>query len=180
MKKQFQLELFQSQKYQPDSSHRRQYHRSFFGFIRAYEKTITMVIVFLIVSLISFSLGVEKGKRLARLIQNEAGIIDRAQLEKKLTLPEPEQSSTQKPSPDKELKKEVIPEEYTVQVASFKTKTYAQKEADRLKEKGLDALIRPSGNYVIVCIGNFSKKQEAQVALDKLRQMYHDCYIRRL
>jgi len=172
------LELFQANQYQTDSLGKRRYRRSFFGFIRVYEKAISIVIVFFIVSLISFSLGVEKGKRLTDVSKKEEILIDRAQLDKVQTQPKESVKSIPLPAEVSEEKKDIS--KYTIQVASFKTKTYAQKEADRLKNKGLDALTMPKGKHIIVCIGNFSKKQEAEATLSQLKQMYHDCYIREL
>ncbi|MCX7927576.1 MAG: SPOR domain-containing protein [Candidatus Omnitrophica bacterium] len=69
---------------------------------------------------------------------------------------------------------------YTIQVASYKTKETAQRESQRLKKSGLSVLIRESGGYTIVCVGQFLEKEKAQSLLTKLKSRYRDCYIRRL
>jgi cell division protein FtsN len=165
MQRQFQLELFKSKQYQLDSVKSDQYRQGFFGFIKIHEKAISITIALIIISLVSFSLGVEKGKRLTNRMQpkDEQIVLDKNISEKK-----PEE------------KKEDILNQYTIQVATFKTKAYAQKEAERLEGKGLEALVVPTGNFVCVCVGNFSEKQKATISLNQLKKSYRDCFIRRL
>ena len=165
MEKPFQLEFFKSQKYQSDTLKKGKYRPNFFGFIRLYEKAILLVIVIFIISLVSFSAGLEKGKRLKLQAQ-----------------PKNEQIIITSPLPglEKKLKNKEDIAEFTIQVATFKTQAYAQKEAKRLEKKGLSALIIPRGKYVCVSVGRFSRKKEASLTLSQLRKTYHDCYIRRL
>ncbi|MFC1658321.1 SPOR domain-containing protein [Candidatus Omnitrophota bacterium] len=177
MKSQFQLELFQSQQYQAERAKGHSQRGTFFGFLRAHEKAISFVIVFLIVSLISFSLGVAKGRRSAAVVKNEERLINRA----KLT--QPKQQEIQKAEvvqPAEKTKEKEVVAKYTIQVASFKTNTYAQKEAGRLQQKGLEVSVLPKGDFVVVYVGNFSERQDAEAAQSKLRKTYQDCIIRRL
>ena len=69
---------------------------------------------------------------------------------------------------------------YTIQVASFQSDKYAQKEAKRLKKKGYDIFVIPKGEYSIVCVGRFSQRREAKAFSSKLRKKYKDCIIRSL
>jgi cell division septation protein DedD len=69
---------------------------------------------------------------------------------------------------------------YTIQVASFKGKSNAQKEADLLRKRGYKASFLNSGSYVILCVGNFPNKETAQALLPELSKYYKDCRIRRL
>lgn len=180
MGKHLQLELFKTKHYQPQSLNRKRNRTNFFGFIRLYEKAISAVIVCVIVSLISFSLGVEKGKTLAVHI-NKQGSELTEQTSPAQDKIQPGKSKATKIllANESEAKKEDI-SKFTVQVATFKTKAYAQKEAKRLEDKGVKALIIPKGNYVIVCVGDFSDKHEAKAIVNKMRETYHDCFIRRL
>jgi cell division protein FtsN len=169
-KRQLQLELFKFQKSQPVNSKKDRYRPNFFAFIKLYEKAISIVIIFFITSLISFSTGVEKGKRLTA---------DKTQSRK-------EQAQPRKPTAERVLataapiedRKDIL--EYTIQVATFKTKTYAQKEAKRLEKRGIKALIIPRGNFACVCVGSFHKKHKARGTLNQLKKTYQDCFIRRL
>ncbi|MCX5706632.1 MAG: SPOR domain-containing protein, partial [Candidatus Omnitrophica bacterium] len=69
---------------------------------------------------------------------------------------------------------------YTIQVASFNNKSYALKEAEFLKKKGLVPLLFSNGNYIILCVGNFPNKETAQPLLSELNKRYPNCSIRRL
>jgi len=71
---------------------------------------------------------------------------------------------------------------YTVQVASYKSSNGAQKEAASLKQKGYnDVFIVSKGKYVILCIGSFQNKQEADVfGQKKLKSRYQDLRVRSL
>ena len=171
MEKQTQLELFKF-KHSAEEFKRPRYRPNFFDFIRIYEKAISIIIVFFIVSLISFSLGVERGKRFSGIANTKTD---------KIIAQQPQTPSDEIPavSIQAEEKKDTS-NKYTVQVATFKTKNYAQKEANRLEKKGLQALIISKGKYVCVCVGRFSGKQEAKITLNQLKNTYQDCFIRRL
>ncbi len=69
---------------------------------------------------------------------------------------------------------------FTVQVASFKSSESARKEAMLLKQKGYDILVLPKGKHSIVCVGKFGQQNEAKVFLNKLKNRYNDCLVRRL
>ncbi|MFA5356168.1 MAG: SPOR domain-containing protein [Candidatus Omnitrophota bacterium] len=144
--------------------------------ISKYEKTILFVIVFALISIISFSLGVEKGRKSA-LLKVSAPKFDLAvkqQAQPALPAPEKKQQAEEKSGLQEYI------DSYTIQVASFSKRVNAQKEADNLKKKGLSALVLVKGKFSIVCVGNFSNKEEAESFLPKLRKQYQDCRIRRL
>jgi septal ring-binding cell division protein DamX len=70
---------------------------------------------------------------------------------------------------------------YTVQVASYKSERSAKREAQNLKQKGYsDIFVLPKGAYVILCVGNFSTRNEASTYTKKLRDRYQDSVVRRL
>lgn len=69
---------------------------------------------------------------------------------------------------------------YTIQIASYAGKTSAQREMDTLKKQGLLPVIKSSGNYTVLCVGNFPDKATAKSLLTQLKKKYRDCYIRRL
>lgn len=175
-----QLELF-SQGREPSRATPTRFSGLFMRYIRAWEKIILTIIVFVASGIVFFSLGVEKGKRISVL--KTGSRLDIAL--KALPQPAPQQSA-----PAAEIKKEApAPEKeevqyearnYTIQVASFTNRTSAQKEASRLKTKGMSVVVLPKGKYLIVCVGSFNKKEEAQSTLSKLKKNYQDCIVRRL
>ena len=70
---------------------------------------------------------------------------------------------------------------FTLQVASYKNAQPAQREADKLKQKGFrDVYVLPKGTYVIVCVGNFQKKEDASGVKRQLKSRYQDFVVRRL
>jgi len=163
-----QLELFSQTKNLSDLKARKA-GNPFLAYIWNYEKTILTIIGLVTMSIISFSLGVEKGKRLSMAKFN-------SRLDIALTAP----ASIPKVTEKVEEKVEEKAPGYTIQLASYKTKTHAQKETELLKKKGLSPLVLSKGSYAVLCVGNFSNRETAQSLLSELRKRYRDCYIRRL
>ncbi|HTZ11346.1 MAG TPA: SPOR domain-containing protein [Candidatus Margulisiibacteriota bacterium] len=175
-----QLELFAQGK---DNITLRNKNRGFLDNILGYEKAIMTIIAVSVLCIISFSLGVEKGKRSALARNNTQ--LDLA----KTTQPVPPKLAPQKltkpvlPAANNVAQQPAVMEyirTYTIQLASYKTKSLAQKEAQSLKNNGLTPLVLAKGDYTIVCVGNFSNKEAAQPLLSQLKKRYQSCYIRRL
>lgn len=146
---------------------------SFFNYMRNYEKIIMRIIIFIITTVISFSLGVEKGKKMtARQINSRRQMA--SDILPKHSVIEKEEIKTVSP-----IKPEPIGN-YTIQVASFTTSTYAQKEAEKLKKKGLSPQVLSKGRFAVLYVGNFSDKESAKLVLTELKKIYRDCFIRRL
>ena len=169
------------------------------------ENIIIVAIILIMAVLFSFSLGVEKGKKIVTnpndsLNQNNApsgteftgrenkpsNRIKSLQLDHNQAIVE---QVSAKPVPDKTIPvlkqmpleaKGVVKSAYTVQVASYKQEKYAQKEAMNLKKTGHEIFVLPKGSHSIVCVGKFSSQTEANNALSRLRSKYKDCLVRRL
>lgn len=69
---------------------------------------------------------------------------------------------------------------YTVQVASFKKQEFADQEARGLKKKGYETFIVAKGQHLILCAGRFGDQNAAKVFVGKLKSKYKDCLVRRL
>jgi cell division septation protein DedD len=69
---------------------------------------------------------------------------------------------------------------YTIQVASFQKEKYANQEAEDLKKKGFEIIVLPKGKHSIVCVGKFAGHNEAKDFSKKLRTRYKDCMVRSL
>ena len=150
----------------------------FWSFIWDYEKMIFIIIGFIVTGIVSFSLGVEKGKKnVATKMQlptqkQEAPVKIQPQKDKQIIIQnQPEQLA---------VRVDILKPNYTIQIASYQTKTYAQKEAELLRKKGFLPLVLPKGRYTIVCVGNFSNQNLAKSLLSELKKRYQDCFIRRL
>ncbi|MDD4894924.1 MAG: SPOR domain-containing protein [Candidatus Omnitrophica bacterium] len=173
-----QLELFSQGKASNQASPRTS--RAFITYISKYEKIILIIIGFVITGIASFSLGVEKGKRYA-MPRNDSRFDIAVKPAQALPVPAPKQAVIEPQS--QPVKKEAAREitlNYTVQVASFTSRVNAQKEVESLRRKGLSPLVLSKGKFSIVCVGNFSKREEAESLLPKLKKQYQDCRIRRL
>ena len=117
----------------------------FFMRIRGYEKAMLLVMGLVLISIISFSLGVEKGKQIAFISNSKSE-----------------------------------PASYTIQVAAFKNRGLALRQAQLLAIKGLAPLAFAKGNSIILCVGKFSNQESAQPLLIQLQKTYAGCRIRRL
>lgn len=180
-----QLELFSGQNPQPGSSLRTA-NRSFYERIRNHEKTLLIIISVSLTAIISFSLGVEKGRRLALSNNNsgfDIGMRSREVLDNSPGKQEPVASFL----PDTNVKNQPVQKKerqdkgiFAIQLASYKTKSYAEKEAIVLKKRGLNPIILTKGNYAVLYVGGFTNKETAQSIVTQLEKRYTGCRIRRL
>ncbi|MBI4708572.1 MAG: SPOR domain-containing protein [Candidatus Omnitrophica bacterium] len=155
---------------------------SFWRFIRTFEKTIMIIIATAVISIISFSLGVEKGKHLSKLDLKKDRQLDISTIKQRVETPvvSPVQTQTV-PQQIKTPAPAILEKQgYTIQLASYKTKISAQKEAESLKKRGLLPFVIIKGSYAVLCVGNFNNKETAQSLLSQLKNRYRGCYIRRL
>lgn len=183
-----QLELFSS-----DSSPSPQPSKSFLRYLRNYEKVVLVAIGCVVISVVAYSLGVKKGKRITAF-KSAPVAVDMALLKPKAVVPavaNREIYTTSQPikievkdqapvTPRGNLAQVAQPKKYTIQVASYESKTKAQVEINKLKKKGFTPVLIPKGKYNLVCLGNFTSKKTAELMLSQLRKHYRDCIIRRL
>jgi len=169
------------------------FSNSFFGCVRSYEKIIILSFCFIITGIISFSIGVEKGKRVALNRQDARfDVANNVQpASKKLALTQ-ELIRTQNNTPLKQtqapvpatqsenVKLQAKTGKYAIQLASYQSKVLAQKEADSLKKRGLMPFFFSKKGYTVLCVGGFTSKNSAQQMLTELKKKYHDGFVRRL
>ncbi|MFC1631783.1 SPOR domain-containing protein [Candidatus Omnitrophota bacterium] len=164
----------------PNSTHKQHKKRFTLGKVNlscSYENLIIVSIGLIMTLLVCYSLGVEKGKRLAQakdLLIPEVAEQTKPAVEHKTTEPK-----KVKPKVKVAQAKEKINQDLPyIQVASFRTDKYAQKEMQRLKEKGFSAYALDWGTYKVVCVGGYDNKNQANLALKQLKTMYADCILR--
>ncbi len=154
--------------------------------LSGYEKTIMTVIGIVIIGIIAFSAGVERGKRLSVAVRaRETPPVPVSEVKKTVvTVPAPlvaaPREAVKQPQKSAPPLKFLEKQGYVIQLASFKNRSLADKEAKELKKLGFSPVILPKGNYSILCVGNIGDKQAATTLLSQLRKRYTDCYIRRL
>ncbi len=171
-------------------------HKSFFGYIRGYEKGLLTAIAFIVIAIISFSLGVEKGKKvqpansgthLDLALKVQAAEIKTTPIA--VTARPQSQAAPSKPPVQPALERQSAPPQqkngsagnyYTIQLASYQNRTSAQREAEALKKRGLTPTIVSKGKYSVLYVGNFPNRKAAESLLVELKKRYRDCLIRRL
>ena len=155
----------------------------------SYEALIIGLIGLVLTISVIFSVGVERGKNLEYAEASYKDMHPTAEGKAE----EPQIQPTEKPievqkqpvfkPKEQEIEKAVpVPSEekpFTVQVASFRTRTLAEKELSRLKDIGYSSDVLKKGNFFIVCVGTYEKKELAQKTLIDLTRIYKDCYVRR-
>ncbi|MBU1061272.1 MAG: SPOR domain-containing protein [Candidatus Omnitrophica bacterium] len=136
----------------------------------SYENIVFLVIAFIMSCIVSFSLGVEKGRQ-------DIGHVDQQRVTKYS-----KEVSQVKPRKSKEdlrpVEEKVSGNKYIVQLAAFKKKEAAQQELEKLEKMGSRAYIRQSGSYYQLYVGTFDNKEKAQMILKELKNTYKDCYIK--
>ncbi len=176
-----QFELFNSSL---KESHNRGFSRLnyFVNINLTWENIILLAIFCLMLVVLSFSLGVEKGRRYfpketIRLQPAKIVNIEKAPVLIKTAPPLIKNNLITEKQP-KELAEGI--KKYTIQVASIEKQTSAQGEVNRLKKIGYETWLRPSGKYNIICVGRFESKEEAATLKKSLQKTYSDCLIRRI
>lgn len=139
-----------------------------------YEKLILAILCFIIILVVTFAFGFERGKRSVFARQPSPQPVAKVPA----TYVPPKQAA---PQPKKYLPQPTptLPKPYTIQVATFKSKEYALQEVEKLRKRGfLTTLIGINGLYVLT-VGEYSDQKEASQTLSVLRKTYGDCEIRK-
>lgn len=163
------------------------------------ENIIVVCIFFIMAVVLFFSLGVERGKRLAEKagpVEQETLVIEASPENPDVTVQKTEPAAasrqareTTKSSPEVQQQefipvpndlKEAIDNQYTIQVASFKQEKYAQEEASNLQKNGFESFVLLKGSHTIVCVGKFEEMGQAKKFSSRLKNKYKDCLVRRL
>ncbi len=175
--------------------------RPFIFRVNGYEKTLFLLIGFVVTGAVCYCLGVEHGKARA-LAKINAGFdlaarpapVKRAEpvaapvaVPKAVRLPNsatlPVAQSVPSAQAKAAVKKEAPQQQagaFTIQIGTYRSVAAAKLEKDKLAKKGIPASIVKRGDYNLVVVGNFGDKETARSTLTRLRQNYRDCYIRRL
>lgn len=143
----------------------------------SYENLIILAIGLIMMLIVCYSLGVERGKHLAQLEPEGIKEIEQERVQKAppQKSPEPEQKRIRiKVASSKEIAK-TFP---YIQVASFRTQKHARKEMELLKDRGFWPFTLTWGRYKVVCVGGYKNDGEASRDFKQLRKVYADCILR--
>ncbi len=173
--KEYQLELFYDREKKKDELRKRRH-----VLVVPLDVVILVNIVAVFSIAVAFSLGVEKGKKIALQHNKKSNITlpvaesnENATMEKAVVTKEIPTRLTEKLKAKKE-------EEYIIQVASYLKEDIAHKEKEYLKKEGFSAQLSKKGKYIVLFVGKFLSKKEAERIKTLLKKRYGDCFIRRM
>lgn len=164
------------------------------------EMICISAVIVVILLIVSYVLGIEKGKSLDPSKKYSMPSKTK-QIAVKISQPEPaedkvsdippvkaektgsgeNQAKEKKPAAEErsEVKQGSNKVPFTIQVASFKDKESAEKEKAHLEEKGFSSEICRKGEYLVIFVGRFKEKKDARGQIEKLKERYTDCFVRR-
>lgn len=144
-----------------------------------WEQILLATIIFILGLCLVFFLGVIRGKRLA---VKPAPILAYAVSVPKTAPAQPAAATIPTPAP--KTKTDAVSsmdpsKPYTIQLASFAKKEYAEEEMRKVRKSGHYSAVMQSGNYYTVCAGQYASIDNAKKDLLFFRSKYKDCYLRR-
>lgn len=161
------------------------------------ENSIVFFIIFVMICVLSFSVGVERGKQFSQPVKVQNIPLEKVEptasagvsIPGKPVMLTGQAVKNTGPVTVEQPKDQVIEiplpatasdGSYTIQVASFKSEGSAKREADRLKKIGYEIYVLPKSGFSLVCVGKFGQKDEANRISTKLKNQYKDCLVRRM
>ncbi|MFH1622422.1 MAG: SPOR domain-containing protein [Candidatus Omnitrophota bacterium] len=184
--KQIQLEIFEQTRKAKKETNKDRYVSENIVNLQFPTKICIQAACLIIAIIISFALGVEKGKKISKMDFSTRYLAESKpkKITKEISVKKQEVIET--PVENKKLEKKekndtLLTSGYIIQVASYKkNSSYIQKEVEKLKSNGYKTMTVAGGDYMGICAGMFSDKQEAQKHLKELQRTYKDCFIKKI
>jgi len=158
----------------------------------SYENLVFISILSIMTLVLSFSLGVEHGKKWSTEVQlasqeslviadNAAEEVDEAS-SKPVEITPPVRAETPASQPAESESPKRFDHPYTIQLITFNRKETAEKELGQLKINGYEPFISTRNDYYEVCVGQYPDSNSAKPVLTRLKQSkwYHDAFVRKL
>jgi len=168
-----QKELFEEYDYSskwPRFFKKRRFPQKQFMFSLTYEKATLSLVIAVVLLVISFCLGIERGKKIIRAVypsQQEEPVVQKP--------------AEKLPEPVNNVKLEKKPKLlYTIQVATYVKRASAEHEARRLEKRGFPTYVVESGKYYLLRAGAYETKRGAENAKLKLKAKYKDCFVKKM
>lgn len=151
----------------------------------SHEQFIFITIGVIMLMVLVFSLGVERGKRMGTVkteTKKNASLVIKQVEDAELAAgreEEPEYSEEIiSPEPPK-IKKPASTEIFTIQIIAYRSKKSAQRELMKLGKKGYSPFIILGGGYYQICVGEYGSQEESEKALSDFKKGYPDSFIRK-
>lgn len=141
--------------------------RANFAVTLTMEKIVFISIGLIMLMVIIYALGVERGKTFSKSI---TAVISKPPVAK---------IAPSLPATQTQLVQDVS-KPYTIAAVTLTRKETAVTEANRLKKEGLDSFVVESGPYFLVCVGAYPDKDSVQSkkALSGVKRFYKDAYFK--
>ena len=178
-KPQEQIELFSKTRGSFTNKKKLDRHSKFPSIVLSIDSIVIISIGIILAIIVSFSVGIEKGRKtslveITKFSEKETNKKNMENLEVKQQIKEKKEKKTAL------VAEKNISGKYTIQVASYKKTSDANKEIKKLEKEGYKTTIIIKGNWKQVCVGDFSNKKQPIPVLKKLRKKYRDCFIKPL
>ena len=162
------------------------------------DQTIGLTLVLLVVYVLTFSWGVEKGKKSSYASQGVRPVssevlsaepaqavvasVAKAPLAPRIDAVIPKEVLITVAELPKPVAKVMKPDgKYTIQHVTYITQSAADREIQKLAQRGYSSFVIPSGKHLQVCIAAFQSRQDASQVLKQLRTqglVSGDAYVR--
>ncbi len=173
------------------------------------DHVFVLVIASLIGVSVTFGFGVERGKRLARqeptvmvpsvtvssspAVQEappttvtQAPVVEPSRVSSTPVVAPPAEPTVQpvpaklKPVPKSPAKSVAGRSRFAIQVVTYTQPKLAQRQLNRLKQRGVAAFLVTANDRVALCVGPFPSREDASAKLASLKREYQDCFLRTL
>jgi len=166
------------------------------------EFIVIIAIGALVLLIISYAVGIERGKKLSgikyekeqveTLVPIERKVVDKevrgsttksSGISETIEIPEERKVKEKAVRSKKEEAKDISPFKksgYIIQLASFKNEGSARAEINKLKKKGVKGRLTKSGEWYLVYATGYRTISDAKKARQELIADYEDCYIRKV
>ena len=166
------------------------------------ERMVFVSIGIMMLLVVSFALGVERGKAVsagapasteipcsrAGSAVEKAAVVTQPAAQPRIAAGAPVQQAVRAKAQPLVAKKAQISTQpqaaddkskpYTIVAAAFSKEVFAAQEVNRLKTGGIEAFVCHGEPYYLACVGAFASKDSAQKTLNKVRQIHRDAYVR--
>lgn len=143
------------------------------------EQLIFAFIGVIILLVICFSLGVERGKRIIVAKESSAMAKEVQPQEQMVIKTKIQPAIKSEEATEKAAALEKIASPYAIQVASVKDSKEAEEEKIFLQKKGYKIEVDKTDKYCVVYVVGFADKKEADAVAIKLKDRYRDCFVKK-
>jgi len=137
------------------------------------EQAVTIALLVIMGLIVSFALGVERGKKYMiidlREVQKPAPVVSSE------TVQEPPKEDFKMEKADKAID---ISKPYTIQLISYKKRELAEDKVEELKKVGLEADILERNSWYQVIVGAYVDRKSAEADFKKFSKIYKGCFLR--